>query len=161
MFAARINTENTKSSLLLKLNFEYLCTKCFASITSINSDNNPMRKKHSQQTKGREISFLLTAMYLVNIISGALDTVSRYKLLCVCVPQPSSIHFNPKGLLQYLLPEIQKVCDKYFGTIIIQDELLLDIHQSKVTKRNNIAQHNGSKQQEQHQTYLSSNPKSK
>ena len=47
IFAVRINTENTKSSLLLKLKFEYLCTKCFASITSIKSDNNPMRKKHS------------------------------------------------------------------------------------------------------------------
>ena len=48
------------------------------------------------------MSFLLTAMYLVNIISGALDTVSnllwhRYNLLCVCVPQPSSIHFEPQG----------------------------------------------------------------
>ena len=42
--AAKINTENIKSSLLLKLKFEYSCTKCFASITSINSDNNPMRK---------------------------------------------------------------------------------------------------------------------
>lgn len=51
--AARINTENIKSSLLLKLKLEYLCTKCFASITSINSDNNPMRKTFIA-TKGRQ-----------------------------------------------------------------------------------------------------------
>lgn len=45
------------------------------------------------------ISFLLAPMYLVNIISGTPDPVSRYNVICVCLPQPSIIHLVSLGLI--------------------------------------------------------------